>query len=114
MGRRWLLCFAILVLLGMAAASASAQSTPGVSPAGTSGAGGSDPTPLARVVRIDAVVTDRLGRPILDLEPGDFEVVEDGVVQKLHAVELRSAGARPAGPTRCRRSRCGRRGARGP
>ncbi|HET9263131.1 MAG TPA: VWA domain-containing protein [Vicinamibacterales bacterium] len=99
MGRRWLLRFAILVLLGMAAASASAQSTPGVSPAGTSGAGGSDPTPLARVVRIDAVVTDRLGRPILDLEPGDFEVVEDGVVQKLHAVELRSAAARPAGTT---------------
>src|SRR6476646_9918103 len=45
----------------------------------------SDPAPI----RIDAVVTDANGRPIVDLRPTDFELREDGVVRPLDAVELR-------------------------
>lgn len=41
-------------------------------------------------VRIDAVVTDAQGRPILDLRPTDFELLENGAVKPLDLVELRS------------------------
>jgi VWFA-related protein len=44
-------------------------------------------------VRIDAVVTDARGRPILDLRPSDFELIENGAARPLQSVELRS-GAR--------------------
>src|SRR5689334_6907199 len=36
-------------------------------------------------VRLDVVVKDKKGRPIRDLEPGDFEVLEDGVPQKIES-----------------------------
>ena len=35
------------------------------------------------VVHLDVVVRDAQGRPIVDLEAADFEVLEDGVVQPL-------------------------------
>ena len=41
-------------------------------------------------IRIDAVVTDASGRPIVDLRPADFELREDGVARPLDAVELRT------------------------
>lgn len=41
-------------------------------------------------IRIDAVVTDASGRPIVDLRPTDFELREDGVARPLDAVELRT------------------------
>jgi VWFA-related protein len=47
------------------------------------GAGGDTPR-----VRLDAVVTDAQGRPILDLHPSDFELLENGEVTPLDAVEL--------------------------
>ena len=40
-------------------------------------------------VRIDAVVTDAQGRPILDLNSSDFELLENGEVKPLDLVELR-------------------------
>lgn len=50
-------------------------------------------------VRIDAVVTDAQGRPILDLKPSDFELLENGDVKPLNGVELhpvpRAAGEMP-------------------
>ena len=39
-------------------------------------------------VRIDAVVTDAQGRPILDLHPSDFELLENGNAKPLEGVEL--------------------------
>jgi len=39
-------------------------------------------------IRIDAVVTDAQGRPILDLRPSDFELLENGVAKPLDGVEL--------------------------
>ena len=41
-------------------------------------------------IRIDAIVTDASGRPIVDLRPTDFELREDGVARPLDAVELRT------------------------
>jgi VWFA-related protein len=41
-------------------------------------------------VRIDAVVTDARGRPIVDLRPSDFELIENGAARPLQHVELRS------------------------
>jgi VWFA-related protein len=52
-----------------------------------------DPEPTARIVRLDAVVVDPKGRPILDLKPADFEIVESGVAQRIDAAELRNAKA---------------------
>ena len=50
-------------------------------------------------IRIDAVVTDAQGRPILDLRPSDFELLENGVAKPLDQVELhplpRAAGDVP-------------------
>lgn len=80
----------VVTLLG----SSAAQDPAGAGPAKRAGAA-TEPAPSGRQVRLDAVVTDRQGRPILDLEPTDFEVVENGVVQRIDAVELR-ASARAA------------------
>jgi VWFA-related protein len=41
-----------------------------------------------QVVRVDAIVTDRQGRPITNLRPADFEVRENGVAQKIDGVVL--------------------------
>lgn len=46
--------------------------------------------PAVPPIRIDAVVTDLSGKPILDLRAGDFELRENGVVQPIGAVELRA------------------------
>lgn len=45
-------------------------------------------------VRITTVVTDRVGRPVMGLSLKDFELRDDGVVQKLLAVEPRRAEPR--------------------
>ena len=41
-------------------------------------------------VRIDAVVTDAQGRPIVDLRPTDFELLENGSARPVARVELRT------------------------
>lgn len=60
-------------------------------PAGTAGG---PQTPATTPVRIDAVVTDAQGRPVLNLRPADFELLENGASRPLTAVELRTP-ARP-------------------
>ena len=44
-------------------------------------------------IRINAIVLDRRGRPLVDLKPGDFELDDNGVGQSLSSVELRSTAA---------------------
>lgn len=39
-------------------------------------------------VRVDAIVTDKQGRPVADLKPGDFEVFEDGAPQAIETFKL--------------------------
>ncbi|HSC26211.1 MAG TPA: VWA domain-containing protein [Vicinamibacterales bacterium] len=58
-----------------------------------------NPEPAARSVRIDVVVTDRRGAPVLDLKPEDFQLVENGVAQRIDAVELRVTAADGSGAT---------------
>jgi VWFA-related protein len=71
------------ILRAQRPAAAGAGSGPGAPP--------SEPP----AVRIDAVVTDRTGRPILDLRASDFELLVNGVVQPIAPGELR-----PASPSR--------------
>jgi VWFA-related protein len=59
------------------------------------GAQGQDPLPTPGVIRInvnlvqvDAVVTDSKGRPVTDLKAEDFEVLQDGKVQKIRNFEF--------------------------
>jgi VWFA-related protein len=40
-------------------------------------------------IRIDAIVTDGQGRPILDLRPSDFELLENGATKPIQDVQLR-------------------------
>jgi VWFA-related protein len=63
------------------------------------------PVPLApgvqreqvNLILIDVVVTDRKGRPVEDLQPGEFSLRVDGHPQTIHSVELRRAVEGPAG-----------------
>lgn len=86
-------CVALIFLVAAVphegAASANARQAP-ASPASASPAVGppnADDVP----VRIDAVVTDQKGRPILDLRPSDFELIEHGAPRPFTGVELRAA-----------------------
>lgn len=87
---------AVTLAVGHALVEAGAQrpASPSVASAGGVSAA-ADPEPSARIVRLDAIVTDRQGRPIRGLKPSDFEVVENGVSQKIDAVEERGAALAP-------------------
>ena len=54
------------------------------------------PAPPPVNIRINVVVTDRRGRPLVDLKPPDFQLDDNGVTQSLASVELRRAPAGPA------------------
>src|SRR5688572_9278290 len=58
-------------------------------------------TTSTTAVVVDVVVRDSKGAPVLDLKPGDFELLEDGVRQRIAAVELVAPGvARRPSPAR--------------
>src|SRR3954447_8360249 len=50
-------------------------------------------------VRIDAVVTDRVGRIVSDLTADDFEVRQDGKLQKLLFAQFVPVLSGPPGPS---------------
>ena len=75
---------AVCLLIVAVPLLAQSQQAPAVNRTGGSP---SDPELPARIVRLDAVVTDKLGRPIRDLKAADFQVVEAGVAQNVYAVE---------------------------
>jgi VWFA-related protein len=72
---------------------AAAQRTTTSAPARETPAG-AVAAPSVVSIRINAVVTDRRGRSLVDLKPGDFQLDDNGIAQKLASVELRSH-ARP-------------------
>jgi VWFA-related protein len=47
-------------------------------------------------VRVDIIVTDKNGEPVSDLQPADFEVVEDGKPQKIETFKLVHVTGEPA------------------
>jgi len=51
-----------------------------------------------RTVQLDAIVVDRAGRPVLHLQPRDFDLRDDGAPQAIDRVEFRTASIRPPGP----------------
>jgi len=75
-------------------------------PAGGSGAESRADAPNLPVIRIsvemvqlDAVVTDKQGRPVTDLQPADFEIRQDGQPQQISLLSYVKVGA-PGTPTR--------------
>ncbi len=51
-----------------------------------------------KLVRVDVTVTGKGDQPVADLTPGDFEVSEDGVPQKVEQLQfIRLDGRRPSG-----------------
>jgi len=75
-----LLCILVLCILICSKDQASAQQTP-------------VPTPgviriNVNLVQVDAVVTDAKGKPVKDLKAGDFELLQDGKVQKIRNFEF--------------------------
>jgi VWFA-related protein len=51
-----------------------------------------------KLVRVDVTVTGKGDLPVADLAPGDFEVAEDGIPQKVEQLQfVRLDGKRPAG-----------------
>ncbi len=83
--------FAVL----LAAAGVAAQE-----PQREAAAGASEAAAGPAIVRLDAVVTDRRGRPILDLKAADFELRAAGSPQPIASIELRRTTASTEAPGR--------------
>jgi VWFA-related protein len=83
-----------VTLLGLAAAALYGQAAPSARQGPTVDAP-SEPqaasSSLDAAMRIDAIVTDAQGRPVLNLRAPDFELIENGVARPLTGVELRTA-----------------------
>ncbi len=52
--------------------------------------------PASRTIRIEAIVTDKHGKPVVDLRPADFAVLDNGVAQKVTDVQLTRRAPRVA------------------
>jgi VWFA-related protein len=87
--------FAVLTPLAAAQSGRAIQSSPAESVPAAAETTSADAE--SRSVRIEAIVTDKQGRPVVNLRPSDFEVYENGVAQKIDSAELTS---RPASSTR--------------
>jgi VWFA-related protein len=100
--------FPAAVLVGLALSLAPGEGVPAGPQAALSGQPGPrarpvpdaelppDPDPL---VRVDAIVTDRQGRPIAGLKPSDFVLVDDGTAQTIETAQFVTR-AQPAAPGR--------------
>jgi VWFA-related protein len=51
-----------------------------------------------RTVSIEVLVTDKQGKPIVDVRPSDLTILENGVPQKVSDVSLHSRALPPVGP----------------
>ena len=74
-------------------------------PATAAQAPGSGFTTSTTAVVVDVVVRDAKGAPIVDLKPGDFELLEDDVKQRIASVELIAPGRADVTSWRPRRGR---------
>jgi len=84
-------------ILLVGALLASAQTQPAQPPVAAQA--GTVFTVTSTLVQVDAVVTDSEGRHVSDLKPEDFQVFEDGQLQKLtHFSYVRVSAERKAEP----------------
>jgi len=88
----------LLALLLLSAAGAARPQTPPAQ-AGQAAQEPSDQQPVFRTginfVRVDVIVTDNKGNPIVDLDENDFEVYEDGAPQSVESFKLVQIGPNP-------------------
>src|SRR5262245_35552 len=87
--RRWVLWVACAVVFTLQRSPGASAQRP-VAHDAASGAPTIAPDPASVSIRINAVVTDRRGRPILDLKPVDFELQDNGVDQKIESAVLKT------------------------
>jgi len=91
---RAVVSFAIVLLL-----SVSGAARPQTPPPGQAGQEPAPQQPVFRTginfVRVDAIVTDSRGNPIVDLSEDDFEVFEDGQPQTIESFKLIQIGPNP-------------------
>ena len=86
--------FYLAFVLGIGAAAVSAvlaQSVPGAgktAPATVPVAAEPPADPAPQVIRVEAIVTDRQGKPILNLRPEEFSLLDNGVAQPLVSAAL--------------------------
>ncbi len=73
---------AFVVIVALAALAVLAPSRPSAQ-SGHSSPDGQSFTAATTAILVDVVVRDRKGRPVTDLTGADFEVAEDGVLQKV-------------------------------
>jgi VWFA-related protein len=57
-----------------------------------------DPGPVPRTIRLEAIVTDKLGAPVSNLRASDFIVTDNGIAQKVGGAEWRSSAPPAVGP----------------
>jgi VWFA-related protein len=92
-----------IIALALLTAAAAAQQPSAPPPAPAEGAQEQEqeqprPPVIRRginFVRVDVIVTDRQGNPILDLAPEDFEIAEDGKPQDVETFEVIKVGLQP-------------------
>lgn len=86
--RRNLVPLAVVAALLVHAASGKAQEAGAPAPSASAAAQKADES-----LRIDAIVTDRGGRPITNLRPSDFQLLENGVPRVMTSVEFRGGSS---------------------
>jgi VWFA-related protein len=88
-----------LGLVGLDSLSGAAQQAASAPPAPQNPAPAPDQQPVFRAgvsfVRVDVIVSERDGRPVLDLTAKDFEVFEDGKPQAIESFKLVQVRATP-------------------
>jgi VWFA-related protein len=77
----------VLALVLAASQMARSQQQPPATNSSPNAPGAPDQQPIFRTginfVRVDAIVTDKQGNPVADLQPTDFEILEDGKPQTI-------------------------------
>jgi len=87
-----LIAVALLAGLGVAGDAQQPQSQPQQQPPPPQAPAGDQQQPVFRTginfVRVDVIVTDKNGNQVAELQPGDFDVLEDGKPQKIETFKL--------------------------
>ncbi|HET7219914.1 MAG TPA: VWA domain-containing protein [Vicinamibacterales bacterium] len=93
---------ALLAAVSTAYAGLGAQTAPTAPPAASEEAA-APPAVDARLVRLDAIVTDKSGKPITNLKVSDFAIADNGLTQTIESAVLMSKRtAAPVGPVNVR------------